>query len=309
MGDKVISSGSKMPWRGIYARRLRCALFVGMMSLVPLWIPNVGSQTADFTSSGLAIPAPPDVAAPPADVQTLPSGLAMKVLNIGKGTDHPAGNDCVRANFVAWKTDGTLFSTSTSMDNSELLCLNAAIVGVSEALQEMVVGEKRRLWVPEDLTFREHHHHGIKRPEDEEPPHKDLTFDLELLSIIKAPATPTDLASPPAGATKTASGLAYQVLKTGSSSAHPSLKNKVMVHFSCWRTDGKLFESTEMGNHPALVTLATAPAGWREALPLMTVGEKTRFWIPAALAFGEKPANRFNPPGDLIYDIELLSVQ
>jgi peptidylprolyl isomerase len=196
------------------------------------------------------------------------------------------------------------------MDNSETLCLNAGIVGVSEALKEMVAGEKRRLWVPEDLTFREHHHHGIKRPEDEEPPHKDLTFDLELLSIIKAPATPSDLAAPPASATKTSSGLAYQVLKNASSTTHhPSLNDKVMVHFSCWRADGTLFESTEMGNHPALVTLATAPAGWREALPLMAVGEKARFWIPAALAFGEKPANRFNPPGDLVYDIELLSTQ
>ena len=308
MGDKVASLRSRLPL-GIYARHLRGALFVGIMSVVPCWTPNAASQTADLTSSGLAITAPPDVAAPPADAQTLPSGLAMKVLKTGNGTDRPIGNDCVRANFVAWKTDGTLFSTSTSMDNSELLCLNAAIVGVSEALQEMVVGEKRRLWVPEDLTFREHHHHGIKRPEDEEPPHKDLTFDLELLSIIKAPATPADLTSPPAGATKTTSGLAYQVLKAGNGSVHPSLKNKVMVHFSCWRTDGRLFETTEMGNHPALVTLATAPAGWREALPLMTVGEKTRFWIPAALAFGDKPANRFNPAGNLVYDMELLSVQ
>jgi len=308
MGDKVAFLRSRLPV-GIYARHLRGALFVGMMSVVACWSPNAASQTADFTSSGLTITAPPDVAAPPADAQTLPSGLAMKVLKTGNGTDRPIGNDCVRANFVAWKTDGTLFSTSTSMDNSELLCLNAAIVGVSEALQEMLVGEKRRLWVPEDLTFREHHHHGIKRPEDEEPPHKDLTFDLELLSIIKAPATPADLISPPAGATKTASGLAYQVLKAGDGSAHPSLKSKVMVHFSCWRTDGRLFETTEMGNHPALVTLVTAPAGWREALPLMTVGEKTRFWIPAALAFGDKPANRFNPAGNLVYDMELLSVQ
>ena len=308
MADKTLSFRSEMFHLSI-GETIRRATFVTLMSVVPFWTQAAFSQTADLASSGLAITAPPDVAAPPADAQTLPSGLAMKVLKAGNGSDHPAGNDCVRANFVAWKTDGTLFSTSTSMDNSELLCLNAAIVGVSEALQEMVVGEKRRLWVPDDLTFREHHHHGIKRPEDEEPPRKDLTFDLELLSIIKAPATPPELTSPPAGAIKTVSGLAYQVLKAGGSAGHPSLKNKVMVHFSCWRTDGRLFESTEMGNHPALVTLATAPAGWREALPLMTVGEKTRFWIPAALAFGEKPANRFNPPGDLVYDIELLSIQ
>src|SRR5437764_13603546 len=238
---------------------------------------QASSQTVEVTRTGQVITAPSDVAAPPPDAEITSSGLAMKVLKAGIGTVHPATNDCVSANFVAWKTDGSLFSTSTSMDNSEMLCLNAGIIGVSEALKEMVVEEKRRLWVPEDLTFREHHHHGQKRPEEEESPHKDLTFDLELLSIIKAPPTPSDVTQLRTTATRTSSGLAYHILKNATSSIHPSLKNKVMVHFSCWRADGVLFESTEMGNHPALVTLATAPAGWREALPLMAVGQKARF--------------------------------
>ena len=228
---------------------------------------QASSQTVEVTRTGQVITAPSDVAAPPPDAEITSSGLAMKVLKAGIGTVHPATNDCVSANFVAWKTDGSLFSTSTSMDNSEMLCLNAGIIGVSEALKEMVVEEKRRLWVPEDLTFREHHHHGQRRPEDEEPPRGDLTFDVELLSIIKAPPTPADLAQPPASATRTSSGLAYQVLRDATGSVHPSLKDKVMVHFSCWKSDGTLFETTEMGNHPALVTLATAPAGWREAIP------------------------------------------
>src|SRR5437763_5723371 len=213
------------------------------------------AQTAQVTRAGQVITAPPDVAGPPRDAEAFPIGLATKMLKAGTGTEHPVANDCVTANFVAWKTDGSLFSTSTAMDNSEMLCLNAAIVGVAEALKEMVVGEKRRLWVPEDLTFREHHHHGQKRPEDEEPPRGDLTFDLELLSIIKAPPTPSDVAQPPASATRTSSGLAYQVVKSATSSVHPSLKDKVTVHFSCWRADGSLVESTDMSNNPSLVTL------------------------------------------------------
>jgi FKBP-type peptidyl-prolyl cis-trans isomerase len=233
----------------------------------------------------------------------------MKVLNPGSGTEHPASNDCVTVSFIAWKTDGTLFSTSTTMNDSDVLCLNEAIIGVADALKEMVVGEKRRLWIPEDLTFHEGHHHAQRRPEDEEPPHKDLTFDLTLLSILKAPPTPVDLKQPPPTAIRTTSGLAYQVLSQGKGDAHPATNNKVMVHFSGWRSDGRLFESTIMANHPALVTIATAPSGFREALQTMTIGEKARFWIPSALAFGDKPADRFNPAGDLVYEIELLSVQ
>lgn len=269
-----------------------------------------GNKRAEVTNTSPAITAPPDVAAPAAGAQVTDSGLAMKVLKPGSGTDHPSANDCVTVSFKAWKRDGTLFSTSTTMNDSDVLCLNAALEGVSEALKEMTVGEKRRVWIPADLTFKaENHHHGQKRPEDEDPPHKDLTFDLELLSILKAPPTPSDLKQPPATAVRTPSGLAYQVLKSGAGTTHPSARSIVTVHFSAWQNDGRLFESTVLANHPALVNLATAPQGWREALRSMVAGEKTRFWIPAALAFGEHPANRFDPPGDLLYEIELLSVQ
>ncbi len=267
------------------------------------------SGPTEVTRTGRVITAPADVAAAPPDAQVMPSGLAMKVLQPGTGSEHPVSNDCVTVSFIAWKTDGSLFSTSTTMNDADVLCLNASIMGIKEALEQMVVGEKRRLWVPEDLTFHEGHHHVQRRPEDEEPPHKDLTFDLKLLSILKAPPTPENLKQAPADATRTSSGLAYVVLKPGTGTAHPSVTSKVTAHFTSWRSDGRIFETTVMTNHPALVSVASAPTGWREAITSMVPGEKARFWIPAALAFGEKPANRFNPPGDLVYEIELISVQ
>lgn len=263
---------------------------------------------AEVTRTGRVITAPPDVAAPPADAQMMLSGLAMKVLQRGTGTQRPLDNDCVTVSFIAWKTDGTLFSTSTTMNDADVLCLNEAIMGISEALKEMVVGEQRRLWIPEDLTFHAGHHHMQRRPEDEEPPHKDLTFDLKLLSILKAPPTP-DVKQPPPTASKTASGFAYIVLQNGNGSVHPTLTSKVTAHLSAWRSDGRLFESTVMGKHPALVNVAMMPLGLREALSMMVTGERARFWIPAALAYGVRPANRFNPPGDLVYEIELLSIE
>jgi peptidylprolyl isomerase len=269
---------------------------------------ETGKKAVQVTSTGRVITPPPDVAAPPRDAEVTASGLAMKVLRSGSGTERPVANDCVTVRFVAWTTDGALFSTSTTMNDSDVICLNAAILGISEALEGMVVDEKRRLWIPEDLTFHEHHH-AQRRPEDEQPPRKDLTFDLELLSIQKAPPTPADLSQPPATAVRTSSGLAYEVLKDGTGTKHPSQTSTVSVHFSGWRDDGRLFESTVMANHPASVSIATAPKGWREALCSMAVGEKARFWIPATLAFGEKPANRFNPSGALIYEFELLSIQ
>jgi peptidylprolyl isomerase len=286
---------------------------VGTLLLLTLSTRLLAQQSGDgkqvVTKTGLVITAPDDVAAPPPDAQLLPSGLAMKILKPGTGQEHPAGNDCVNVSFIAWKTDGALFSTSTTMNNSDLICINAAIVGVSEALKEMVVGEKRRLWVPEELTFHEGHHHIQRRPEDEEPPHKDLTFDLELLSILKSPPTPIDLKQPPETAVRTDSGLAFQILKSGTGDRHPAANNSVTAHISLWRNNGRLFESTLTAKHPASIRVGSAMAGLREALLHMVVGEKTRFWIPAALAYGEVPVNRFNPAGDLIYEIELLAIK
>ena len=280
-----------------------CSLATGIV------FAQQSSPPTEITRTGRVITAPPDVAAAPPDAQVMPSGLAMKVLQPGTGSEHPVSNDCVTVSFIAWKTDGSLFSTSTTMNDADVLCLNASILGIKEALAQMVVGDKRRLWIPEDLTFHEGHHHLQRRPEDEEPPHKDLTFDLQLLSILKAPPTPENLTQAPTDATRTSSGLAYVILKPGTGTQHPAVTSKVTAHFTSWRSDGRIFETTVMANHPALVSVASAPAGWREAMTSMVAGEKARFWIPAALAFGDKPANRFNPPGDLVYEIELISVQ
>ncbi len=43
--------------------------------------------------------------------------------------------------------------------------------------------------------------------------------------------------------------------------------------------------------------------GWTEGVQLMTVGEKTRFWIPDD-ARVQGPGSR--PQGTLVFDIELL---
>jgi peptidylprolyl isomerase len=41
----------------------------------------------------------------------------------------------------------------------------------------------------------------------------------------------------------------------------------------------------------------------------MVVGEKTRFWIPAELAYGVVPKRPGAPAGNLTFDIELLSIK
>ncbi len=263
-----------------------------------------GTCTAVTQSAPKRAPvqAPRDVAAPPAHARMTASGVAMKILKWGRGSQHPRENDCVKANFTGWKRDGTLFSSSGPQGESSVQCLRAAMPGVAIALRYMLVGEKRRIWVPGRLTFTSHE-------PGEAAPNEDLTFDLELLAIIKAPPTPPDLKLPPKTAVKTASGLALQVLKKGTQAEHPTLTSRVTLHVSGWTPDGTLFESTVMASHPAVFVVADVIPGWREALLQMVVGEKVRLWIPAHLAYGEKPRSHDAPAGNLVYEIELLALE
>lgn len=192
-------------------------------------------------------------------------------------------------------------------------CLNTMVPGLVEAFEKMTPGERRRVWVPATLAFGKKHRHGggfDRMSLDEEPaPDVDVTFDVELVEIIRAPSTPADLHTPPDRAVKSASGLALLVLKNGDGRQHPAMTSQVTLHYSGWTSDGKLFESTVMSGHPAVYLVGNTLPGWQEALVQMVVGEKARLWVPASLAYGERPVNNMSPAGDLVFDLELLAIQ
>jgi peptidylprolyl isomerase len=119
--------------------------------------------------------------------------------------------------------------------------------------------------------------------------------------------TPADVASAPAEAQVTPSGLASKVLANGSGSAKPKATDLVTVHYSGWTTDGKLFDSSVNRGQPATFPLNGVIAGWTEGLQLMVEGEKRRFWIPAKMAYGENPPSGY-PAGTLVFDVELLKI-
>ena len=119
---------------------------------------------------------------------------------------------------------------------------------------------------------------------------------------------PTDLAAPPADAKKTASGLATKVLQPGKGKERPATMDKVLVNYSGWTKDGKMFDSSIPRRAPASFGVSQVIPGWTEGLQLMVAGEKRRMWIPAKLAYGDHPMAGA-PAGDLVFDVELLEVQ
>jgi FKBP-type peptidyl-prolyl cis-trans isomerase len=123
-----------------------------------------------------------------------------------------------------------------------------------------------------------------------------------------APAVPEDVKAPPAAAKKTASGLAYRVLQKGTGKRHPAATNEVKVHYSGWTTEGKMFDSSVARGEPISFPLNGVIKGWTEGVQLMVEGEKTRFWIPSGLAYGDNPGGG-RPGGMLVFDIELITIQ
>ncbi len=245
-----------------------------------------------------AIPAPADVATAPADAKKTASGLATKILTPGTGKVHPKEDDKVKVHYTGWTSDGKMFDSSVARGEPTSFGVNQVISGWTEALKLMVVGEKRRLWIPAKLAYGETARPGY--------PAGQLTFEVELLDIVAPPETPKDVAAPPADAKKTASGLAYKVLTKGTGKEHPTATSRVKVHYSGWTKDGKMFDSSVTRGEPTSFGLNQVIPGWTEGVQLMVVGEKTRFWIPGKMAYGDEPKRPGAPSGQLTFDIELL---
>jgi FKBP-type peptidyl-prolyl cis-trans isomerase len=251
------------------------------------------------------IPAPDDVAAAPADAVKTASGLTTKVLTKGTGTAHPGKTDRVKVNYTGWTTDGGMFDSSVARNEPAMFGVSEVIPGWTEGLQLMVVGEKRRMWIPSALAYGPRGMPGI-------PANSALTFDVELLDIMEAPKAPADVAAAPANATKTASGLAYRLLTPAKdpNAAKPGPTSMVSVNYTGWTTDGKMFDSSVTRGQPARFPLNRVIKGWTEGLQLMKVGDKMRFWIPAKLAYDDpdRPKRPGAPQGMLVFDVELLDI-
>ncbi|MBI3204365.1 MAG: FKBP-type peptidyl-prolyl cis-trans isomerase [Myxococcales bacterium] len=264
-------------------------------------VPTVERPAPPPEPKGL--PAPEDVAAPPKDAKKTASGLITKVLTKGTGKDKPKLEDRVKVHYTGWTKDGKMFDSSIARNEPASFGVSGVIKGWTEALQLMVAGEKRRLWIPADLAYGEKAGGGA--------PAGQLTFDVELLEILAAPKpwpVPADVKAAPKDAKKTASGLAYKLVQKGKGTQKPAATDRVTVHYTGWTPDGKEFDSSVKRGEPTTFPLNGVIKGWTEGVQLMVEGDRMRFWIPAELAYGEKPTRPGAPAGPLVFDVELLSV-
>ena len=139
------------------------------------------------------------------------------------------------------------------------------------------------------------------------------TFEGSRAKRIEAEkaAVEAELEKLASGFNKTESGLRYQILQKGD--GKQAKKNDVVsVHYKGQLADGTVFDSSYKRNDPIEFTLGIGQVipGWDEGIALLNVGEKARFVIPSALAYGSRGAGGAIPPNaNLIFDVELVGVK
>lgn len=156
---------------------------LGMTALVAITMMGCDQVAAPDSASAPTPPAAngavvdnanaPLETTPAADALKTSTGLMSKVLKTGTGKDHPTASSAVTVHYSGWTTDGKMFDSSVQRGEPATFPLNRVIPGWTEGVQLMVVGEKRRFWIPEELAYK-----GMGGA-----PQGMLIFDVELLSI------------------------------------------------------------------------------------------------------------------------------
>ena len=122
-------------------------------------------------------------------------------------------------------------------------------------------------------------------------------------------APPFDVKSPPADATRTASGLIYKKLKASTSGAMPKRNDTVLIKYTAWhqRTGDTFFNNREDRREALPLNLAQAAPGFVEAMQLLRVGDQAVLWLPPSIGYKAPPAPG---KGDTeVYQVDVVDVQ
>ncbi len=112
------------------------------------------------------------------------------------------------------------------------------------------------------------------------------------------------------GVATTSSGLQYEILRRPADlgGPRPSKADIVEIHYHGTLLDGTVFDSSIERGEPITVAVAGVIPAWREALSLMSVGDKLRLYVPPMLGYGREGAGRVPPYAVLKFDLELIGL-
>ena len=96
--------------------------------------------------------------------------------------------------------------------------------------------------------------------------------------------------------------VSVQTLTPGTG-ASPTLEDVALIKYKGTLANGKVFDQQERAAFPMQGVVVP---GFTKALLQMQRGGHYKVWIPAALAYGDKPVGDIPPNSDLNFDIEMI---
>lgn len=104
-------------------------------------------------------------------------------------------------------------------------------------------------------------------------------------------------------------GLQYKILQEGNG-PKPTASDTVSCNYRGTLINGTEFDASSKHGGPISFPVGGVIKGWTEALQLMSVGSKWELYIPADLAYGDRPpqGGAIAPGDTLIFEVELVSI-
>ncbi len=216
--------------------------------------------------------------------------LVLQAVKLGTASIKP---DFFEYKVTLWNKNesGKFISKESGVLRANFKTISKSSPALARAALLSPVGEMRRWWFSVA-----------------DKPEQTQIIDLTVLGNVDPTPVPSDVSDVPASASKTASGLAYRVIKKGTGTGHPTLQSMITIDYSGWTPDGKLFDSSVTRGEKAVFPLNGLISGWKEGLTLMSPGDTYRFWIPGHLAYDSIP-NANGPKGMLVFDVTLYSFE
>ena len=182
-------------------------------------------------------PAPPDVAAPPADAAKTASGLGLQGPHAGHGNDHPRARRRRQGPLHGLDTDGKMFDSSVARGQPAHVPAQPRHQGLDRG--RAAHGRRREAPL---LDPRGPRLQGPRRPR-----RRACWCSTSSCSASQASPTaaPADVAAPPEG--REEDGVAASPTRCSRRAPARTTRRReqpVEVHYTGWTTDGKMFDSS-----------------------------------------------------------------
>ncbi len=109
------------------------------------------------------------------------------------------------------------------------------------------------------------------------------------------------------GAVTTESGIVILELEPGAGES-PTADSTVKAHYHGTLRDGTVFDSSVQRGQPFTSSLARVIPCWREAIPTIKEGGKSKITCPPDLAYGDRGSGSIPGGSALTFEVELLEI-